>query len=646
MTGRSELSAPDASSGFRLRILETTDLHAHVLAYDYYGDQPSDTVGLSRVAQLIAEARAEVPDALLFDDGDLLQGNPFGDYVAQEYGVSDSRPHPVISAMNALGYDAATVGNHDFNFGLEYLLTSLRGAQFPFVLANLIARESGLPILPPWKVLRRRLTDAEGRSAEIGIGVIGLVPPQVVDWDHDHLNGRVKALDITETARVAVPLLRAAGADIVVALAHTGIGAPDHVAGQENAALPLAAVEGIDVLLLGHAHLLLPRPPETAPPRPAPSAPPPFPACVDAERGTIHGKPAVMAGFWGSHLGVVDLELSRDAQGWRIETARSELRPIFRRRPEGGAVVPLAADAPEVVAAAAAAHQAALGFVRRPVGVSARPLHSYFSLVAPSACLRLVAEAQRWHVAQGLAGGPHAGLPILSATAPYKNGGRGGAEFFTDIPAGELVLRNVADLYLFPNVIRALRVSGAVLTEWLERSAGVFFQLRPGGADQPLIAPDFPSYNFDVIDGITCEIDLSQPARYDLAGLLVNPGARRIGALRHQGRPVGPGDMFVIATNSYRAHGGGHFPGLAEMEVVLEGAAPIREIVLAYLAAQGARAVDPQMPRGWSIRPMPGTTAVFDTGPGAAAHLHELTDLEAEPLGLTPQGFLRLRIRL
>lgn len=624
--------APDSPDLVHLRVIETTDLHVHVYPYDYYADRPAPALGLACSAELIAALRAEAPNALLFDNGDFLQGSPLGDHVAQGRRFRAGDLHPVVAGMNTMGYDAVTLGNHEFNYGLTFLARALARAAFPVVSANaVIAGGGGRTLVPPFVLLDRVLRDGHGRPRRLRIGVTGFLPPQTAQWDRDHLAGRVETPEIVATARALVPRMRAAGADLVIALAHSGIAAAGAEGNAEHAATALAALEGIDVVLAGHAHLLFPSPAFAGL------------AGVDVAAGRLCGKPAVMAGCYGSHVGVVDLALAECGGRWRIVASRSSVPAVAQHRLAGRR----RPGAPAVLAAARRGHSATLRRLRAPIGHSAERLCTHLALIADTAAVRFVAAAKAEAVGRALAGTIWGGLPVLAAVAPFKAGGRGGPGNYTDIPPGPLARRHVADLYPFPNTLRAVLVDGQGLRDWLDRSAALFRTLGPDSRDAPLVDPALPSYLFDSVPGLHYRIDLSRPPRFDGAGRPTGARASRIRDLRFGGAPVSHDARFVVATNSFRLAVRLAMPGPAPA-VVLAREVPNRDLLAAWVAAAPGplRAPGP----GWRLDLPPGASAVFETAPGAldgdpaADGAADLGGLRLTPLGLTEAGFLRLRV--
>ena len=629
-------SARAAGNQAHLRIMETTDIHVNVYPYDYYADKPVDTVGLARTATLIAGIRAEATNSLLIDNGDFLQGNPMGDYMAYEKGLDNGIVHPAIHAMNALGVEASTVGNHEFNYGLSFLEKALAGANFPVISANVAKKQGSDPrkdelLLKPYVILDREITDGTGEKHKIRIGLIGFVPPQIMQWDRHNLEGNVTTRDIVSTAAAWVPEIKEKGADIIIALSHSGIGEANHIDGAENASVPLGHIEGIDAILTGHAHLVFPSPTYKDH------------ADVDVDKGTIGGKPAVMGGFWGSHMGLIDLMLEHDGAAWKVVTFQTEARPIYTRN-EDRSISPTVESEQDILDAVKPEHEATLDYIRRPVGKTSAPLQSYFALVADDPSVQIVSNAQTWYIKQMMQGTQWEGLPILSAAAPFKCGGRGGPSYYTDVATGDVAIKNVADLYLYPNTIRAVKVTGAQVKDWLERSAGMFNQITPGKADQAVLNADFPSYNFDVIDGVTYQIDLSQPSKFDVDGKVVAADANRIVGLAFDGKPIDPTAEFVVATNNYRAGGGGKFPGAMGDTVIFEGPDTNRDIIVRYIIDKGT--INPSADGNWHFAPMPGTSVLFDTGPKAAAYLADEKTLDITADGEGPDGFARFRIAL
>lgn len=624
-----------------LRLLATSDLHANIIPYDYYSGTAANRLGLARTASLIAAARAEAENCLLFDNGDFLHGSPLGDYIAQSRGVTDSQIHPMLAAMNHLGYDAGTLGNHEFDYGLDFLGKSLAGARFPIVAANVClvgdTMATGKTLVPPYVILNRILLDSLGEKHPVKIGVIGFTPPQIMLWDHHHLVGKLTTREIVETAIEYIPQMQRDGADLIIALSHSGIGPGHATSGLENVSTALARVAGIDAVIAGHVHLVFP------------SGDFLQTADVDPALGTLCGKPAVMPGFYGSHLGIIDLFLRRDGQAYKVHHHMAKAQPIWHRD-AGGQETALVNSDPGLTALIDHAHLETLDWSNRPIGHTDLPLHSFFALLTETPALQLVAAAQALHVKVTLASTAWSDLPILTAIAPFKAGGRGGPENYTDVPVGDVKLRNAADLYIYPNASAAIRMTGAEIADWLEYAVGIFNQILPGSNDTALIHPDFPSFNFDMIFGLQFRINLSEPPKFDLRGGLIHPHSQRIVDLRHNAQPLDPLAVFAVATNSYRIAAEGGFLRPDDSNILFQAPASNLDIVLRYFAKAPIRGFGPTTNR--QFLPMPGTTVTFDTSPKALAHLADMADMAdmapmlIEPVGLLPNGFMRFRLHL
>ncbi|MEZ7793530.1 metallophosphoesterase [Niallia circulans] len=309
---------------FPLRILETTDIHSYLLDYNYEEKKKTIEYGYNRVASLILQAKKEQRNTMLFDVGDVVKGSPLAEYVASSPMFYSSDIHPAYKSMNLMGYDAATVGNHEFNFGLDFLLNTLIGADFPYTNANIYVddhngyEQDDIHFFQPFLLLDKILVNDQGKTENIKVGVIGLITPITRVWDKEHLEDKLIIKNMQKTAEEIVPQMKKAGADIIVALVHAGLYSDQYWPKQGNNVRDISKVKGIDVILYGHSHGIFPVKGEKGP------------KGVNHEKGLINGKPTVQAGNWGNHLGIIDLTLKKKKGKWAIVDSKSTAKPIIR----------------------------------------------------------------------------------------------------------------------------------------------------------------------------------------------------------------------------------------------------------------------------------------------------------------------------
>ncbi|TDP14267.1 2',3'-cyclic-nucleotide 2'-phosphodiesterase/3'-nucleotidase [Enterobacter sp. AG326] len=622
-----------------LRILETTDLHSNMMDFDYYKDTPTEKFGLVRTASLIDAARGEVKNSVLVDNGDLIQGSPLGDYMATR-GLKKGEIHPVYKAMNTLDYTVGNLGNHEFNYGLTYLHDALAGAKFPYVNANIIDVKTQKPLFTPYLIKETNVVDQDGKKQTLKIGYIGFVPPQIMTWDKANLDGKVTVNDITETARKYVPEMREKGADLVVVVAHSGLSADPYQAMAENSVYYLSEVPGVDAILFGHAHAVFPGK-DFASIKGA-----------DIEKGTLNGVPAVMPGMWGDHLGVVDLVLNNDGGSWKVTQSKAEARPIY----DAAAKKSLAAEDKKLVDVLKHDHDATREFVSKPIGKSADNMYSFLALVQDDPTVQVVNMAQKAYAEHFVQGDPDlAKLPVLSAAAPFKVGGRkNDPASYVEVEKGQLTFRNAADLYLYPNTLVVVKATGQEVKEWLECSAGQFNQIDPHSSKpQSLINWDgFRTYNFDVIDGVNYQIDVTQPAKYDGECQAINPQAERIKNLTYNGKAIDPNATFLVVTNNYRAYGG-KFAGTGDSHIAFASPDENRSVLAAWISAESKKAgeIHPAVDNNWRLAPINSDTKLdirFETSPSdkAAAFIKDKAQYPMKKVATDDIGFAIYQVDL
>ncbi|MCP1146033.1 bifunctional 2',3'-cyclic-nucleotide 2'-phosphodiesterase/3'-nucleotidase [Lysinibacillus endophyticus] len=615
-----EYSPVEANTTVSLRILGTSDIHTNIMNYDYYKDTESNSLGLVKTATLIKKAREENQNTLLFDNGDSIQGTPLGSYKQAVAVLKDGEEHPSITAMELLDYDGSTFGNHEFNYGLDYLDEVLDDADFPYVNANIKDATTGENLYTPYVLIDKEVVDSQGNKTTIKVGVTGIVPPQILNWDKSHLEGKIVVDDSVQAVEKVVPVMEKEGADVIVVLSHSGLGDTTHEVGEEDVTYLLTKVEGVDAIITGHAHQVFPGQVDESL------------TGVDLEQGTINGVPVVMPGKYGSHLGVIDLTLEQKGEEWEVVNSKAEVRKIAED----------ASDVDkEVAAVVKEAHEGTIEYVRQAVGNTTADIHSYFSQVQDDPSIQIVTNAQTEYVKEKIKGTKFENLPVLSAGAPFKAGTRSDPDYYTFVPKGELAIKNVADLYLYDNTVAIIKVTGADVKEWLEMSAGQFNQIDPSKTEeQQLINTDFRSYNYDVIDGVTYEIDVTQPAKYDANGKLVNEKAERIVNLQYDGKPIDLTQEFIVATNNYRANG--TFPGVRNASYVEIYPDENRQAIIDYIIAN--KTIDPTADGNWKFSELPKeANIVFETSKKAVDVIPQNSNIQY--IGEGTDGFGKYSIK-
>lgn len=594
----------------QLALLETTDLHYYARSYNYYSDKEDNTVGFERTATLIRQARNDFANTLLVDNGDTIQGTVLGTYEAQVAPIAATQQLTMYKAMAGLKYDVGTLGNHEFNFGLPYLNQLMggglevegvdakigskdKGPGFPMVLANVTSIKSNKPLLDPYVILDRtiKVTQADGTIASqaIKVGVIGVTTPGILNWDKDKLDGKVTTQDGRDMVAKYVPEVRAKGADLVFVLLHGGMSASGYSAKMENPGYYITKdVPGIDGIVMGHEH-------NTFPDR-GPNPVYKFDG-VDNAKGTVNGVPAVMASSWGKALGIINYSLKFDgtARKWSVDTAKTNVQV---RTIQTGTNQYVASDA-SVVEAVADLHAKTRAYVSSPIGTSDFRMSSLFADEGDVSALQIVNQAQQEYVANYVRNSlpQFASLPVLSVTAPFKDG-FGNSTDYTNVLAGTLSVGAVADLYLYDNnTINAVKITGAQMKQWLENAAQRFNQIDPTKTTDQWLLNDsktgvqpgssFPGYNYDVFTSpdISYEIDVTQP-KYNVN----NPsaGGQRVKNLFFKGAPINDTAEFIVATNNYRANSSAPFilgTGKA-FNIIWASPDANREVVLNYVKAK------------------------------------------------------------
>ncbi|MDC2955946.1 5'-nucleotidase C-terminal domain-containing protein [Streptomyces gilvifuscus] len=540
---------------YSLTVMGTTDLHGHVFNWDYfkdaeYSDKAGNAQGLARISTLVNQVREEKGrcNTLLLDAGDTIQGTPLTYYYAKVDPITaEGGPvHPMAQAMNAIGYDAAALGNHEFNYGIETLRKFEEQLRFPLLGANAVDAKTQRPAFPPYFIKKFRVPGAP----PVKVAVLGLTNPGIAIWDKAYVQGKLQFPGLEEQAAKWVPKLKSMGADVVIVSAHSGSSGTssygDQVPYVENsAALVAQQVPDIDAILVGHAHVEIPELKVT---------------------NTTTGKPVVLSEplAYAERLSVFDVELVFAKGRWTVESVSSKVLNSNT-----------VADDPKITKLLTDEHAKVVEYVNQVVGRATETLTTVEARYKDAPIIDLITRVQEDVVKSALAGTQYASLPVIAQASPFSR--------TSEIPAGEVTIRDLSSLYVYDNTLVAKLLTGAQIRAYLEYSAEYFVRTAPDAVvdvEKLTNAGNRPDYNYDYVSGLSYDIDIAQAA------------GSRIKNLTYRGAALDDAQQFVFAVNNYRANGGGAFPHVASAQELWSESTEIRTRIAEWVTAKGV--LDPK----------------------------------------------------
>ncbi|WP_427923095.1 bifunctional metallophosphatase/5'-nucleotidase [Streptomyces sp. cg40] len=535
---------------YSLTVLGTTDLHGHVFNWDYfkdaeYSDAAGNAQGLARISTLVNRIRKEKgrENTLLLDAGDTIQGTPLTYYYAKVDPITakGGPVHPMAQAMNAIGYDAVALGNHEFNYGIETLRKFEEQCRFPLLGANALDAKTLKPAFPPYFIKKFCVRGAP----PVKVAVLGLTNPGIAIWDKAYVQGRLTFPGLEEQAAKWVPKLRSMGADVVVVSAHSGSSGTSSYGDQlpyveNSAALVAQQVPGIDAILVGHAHVEIPELRVTN---------------AKTGRTVVLSEPLAYA----ERLSQFDVELVFSKGRWSVESVASKVLNTNT-----------VADDPKITRLLSDEHAKVVEYVNQVVGTATQTLTTAEARYKDAPIIDLITKVQEDVVKAALAGTAYASLPVIAQASPFSR--------TSEIPAGEVTVRDLSGLYVYDNTLVAKVLTGAQVRAYLEYSAEYFVQTAADAVVDPAKltnANGRPDYNYDYVSGFSYDIDIAQAA------------GSRIRNLTYGGAALDDAQQFVLAVNNYRANGGGAFPHVASATEVWSESTEIRTRIAEWVTAKG-----------------------------------------------------------
>ncbi|MBK1809221.1 bifunctional metallophosphatase/5'-nucleotidase [Clostridium sp. YIM B02505] len=499
-----------------LTILHTSDIHGSILPI-YYGTNEYRDIGLSKLSSIIKDEKKKNDNTLLIDCGDALQGSPLIYYYAR---INAQGENPVIKLFNYLGYDSFTVGNHEFNYGMDYLLNARNQSNFPWLSSNILDKSNNRPYFGKPYIIKRF-------SDDLNIGIIGCTTKYIPNWEQPHIIKDLNFEDVIKSLNNWIPQMKNEGADIIVVAYHGGFerdidtGVPSENLTGENQGYEICEkVQGIDLLLTGHQHRSI----------------------YDKY---INNVLVCQSGFDGVCLGKISLKLEKQSSVWKIKDASSKL--LYSKDYDVD---------DECIRLIKKYEENTQAWLDTPIGKIAGDMTITDPIeirLKDNPLMEFINKVQM-----------HYGETDISLTSLFDNRSPG---LKTDV-----TMRDVVSNYIYPNTLKVLKLKGSDIKLALERSAS-YFEYVDG---QYIVSKDFSNpkpqhYNYDMWEGIEYVLNISKPV------------GSRVALLKYKGSDMDMYKEYNVVMNNYRASGGGDYFMFKDKLLVKDIPTDVSELIANYI---------------------------------------------------------------
>ncbi|WP_369903095.1 bifunctional UDP-sugar hydrolase/5'-nucleotidase [Bacillus manliponensis] len=518
-----------------INILVTTDVHGTVYPIQYGNNEVTEH-GLAKISTLIHEERKKNKYIIVIDNGDFIQGTPLTYCHAKQM---NEKKNPMMMAANHIGYDAAVIGNHEFNYGMSHLNRAVAEANMPYLAANILHKDTMTPYFGKPYLIKRI-------ESNVKVAILGVTTHYIPNWEEpDHIQNVVFEDALEATKNWVSHIQQEEQPDVMIVAYHGGFerdlrtGEPtENLTGENQGFSICKEVEGIDVLITGHQHRFI-------------------------SHTKVNGVTVLQGGYNGESLGKIKISLKEKANKWSIDSCNSELLYTKGVQPDKQMLTLLQPYETKTQK-----------WLERPIGmvtgnmkiddvmqarIQKHPFTEFINKVQMD-----IADV------------------TISCTSLFHNK-------VTGFP-NKITMRDIISNYIYPNTLKVLRVTGQDIKDALEKSAEYFtLNIQKNIVVNPaFIDPKSQHYNYDMWDGISYILNISKPI------------GERVVSLQYKGEPLSLTEEFDVVMNNYRASGGGDYHMYKGKPVIKEISIDMTEIITNYLLKYGQ--IEATLTLNWKVQ--------------------------------------------